>query len=140
MDILQFVYLRHLFCVKNKCYEKEDFYSVSIGINHIDFYNVRVCATPVPVHFDVGIIDPTSDQDEPQRSPATVPSVEIEDNTLIFITSCDGMELRLVNEEDETVFMTIISGSTLVLPSTLYGDYQLQIISENYIFYGDITL
>lgn len=104
------------------------------------FTNVRVCATPVPVHFDVGIIDPTSDQDEPQRSPVTVPSVEIEGNALTFITSCDGMELRLVNEENEIEFSTIISGSTLVLPSSLNGDYQLQIISENYIFYGDITL
>ena len=119
--------------------KKRIFIQLALVLTILTFTNVRVCATPVPVHFDVGIIDPTSDQDEPQRSPATVPSVEIEDNTLIFITSCDGMELRLVNEEDETVFMTIISGSTLVLPSTLYGDYQLQIISENYIFYGDIT-
>lgn len=100
--------------------------------------NVHVSATPVQVQLNVCIIDPTNDQDEPQRS--TVPSVEIEDNILYFITSCDDMELRLVNEEDEVEYTTVISGSTLVLPSTLNGNYQLQIISETYIFYGDITL
>lgn len=52
MDILQFVYLRHLFCVKNKCYEKEDFYSVSIGINHIDIYQSTIYSKLRP-----GIID-----------------------------------------------------------------------------------
>ena len=50
------------------------------------------------------------------------------------------MELRLVNEDDEVVFTTIISSSTLILPSYLSGSYQLQIISNNYIFYGEITL
>lgn len=120
--------------------KKMIFIQFALVLTVLIFTNVRVCATPVPVHFDVGIIDPTDNQDEPQRSPVTVPSVEIEDNVLTFITSCDGMELRLVNEEDETVFTTIISGSTLVLPSSLNGDYQLQIVSQNYIFYGDITL
>ena len=106
----------------------------------LSFTNVHVIATPVQVQLNVCIIDPTNDQDEPQRSTVTVPSVEIEDNILYFITSCDGMELRLVNEEDEVEYTTVISGSTLVLPSTLNGNYQLQIISETYIFYGDITL
>ena len=50
------------------------------------------------------------------------------------------MELRIVNEDNGVEFTTIISGSTLILPSYLNGNYQLQIISENYVFYGDITL
>ena len=120
--------------------KKRIYIQFALVLTVLIFTNVRVCATPVPVHFDVGIIDPTDNQDDPQRSPVTVPSAEIEDNVLTFITSFDGMELRLVNEEDETVFTTIISGSTLVLPSSLNGYYQLQIISENYIFYGDILL
>ncbi len=102
------------------------------------FANVYVSADPVLV--ELSIIDPKDDQDEPQRSSVIVPSVEIEDNVLTFITSCDGMELRLVNEENEVEYTTIISGSTLVLPSYLNGDFQLQIICENCIFYGVITL
>ena len=87
----------------------------------------------------VGYVDPGDDQDEPQRGPV-VPLVEIEDNTLTFITSCDGLELRLVNEENELEFTTVIYGSTLVLPSYLSGDYQLQIISGNYFYFGGISL
>ena len=102
--------------------------------------NVHVSAEPVLVNLEVGFIDPTNDQDEPQRNPIIVPSIEIEDNILTFITPCDYMELRLVNEENEVEYSTYILGSTLVLPSYLNGEYQLQIISGNYIFYGYITL
>ena len=94
----------------------------------------------MPIHFVIGIIDPTSNQDEPQRSPVPAPFVEIDDNILTFLTPCERMELRLVNEDDETVFTAIISGPTLELPSSFSGLYQLQIIIGNYIFYGAITL
>ena len=66
--------------------------------------NVHVSAEPVLVNLEVGFIDPTNDQDEPQRNPVIVPSIEIEDNILTFITSCDYMELRLVNEENEVEY------------------------------------
>ena len=119
---------------------RKSFIILTLAFAMLSLSNVPMFADPVPVHFDVGIIDPTSDQDEPQRTPVTVPYVEIEDNTLTFVTNCDGMELSLVNEDDEVVFTTIISSSTLVLPTYLSGSYQLQIISNNYLFYGDITL
>ena len=102
--------------------------------------NVRVSAASTQVLFEVGYIDPGNTQDEPQRNPTTVPTVEIEDNILTFVTPCDGLELRLVNEENGVEFTTVISGTTLVLPSYLSGDYQLQIISGSYVFYGGITL
>lgn len=102
--------------------------------------NVQVSAEPVPVNLNVGIIDPRDDQDDPQRNPIIVPTVEFEDGVLTFITPCDNMVLRLVNEEDEVEYTTVISGSTLVLPSTLNGNYQLQIINGNYLFYGSLTL
>lgn len=102
--------------------------------------NVHVNAEPVQVNLNVGFIDPRDDQDDPQRNPVIVPSVELEDGVLTFITSCDNMELCLVNEENEVEYSTLIIGSTLVLPSYLNGDYQLQIISGYNLFYGNITL
>ncbi len=102
--------------------------------------NVHVSAKPVPVNLSVGFIDPADDQDDPQRNPIIIPSVEIEDGVLFFITSCDNMELRLVNEDDEVEYTTTIFGPMLILPYYLYGDYQLQIISGNILFYGNITL
>ena len=106
----------------------------------LSFFSVRASAVSMQVYFDVGIIDPDDTQDEPQRNPTIAPTVEIENYTLTFITPCEGLVLRLVNEDDEVEFTTIISGSTLVLPSYLSGDYQFEIISGNYIFYGNITL
>ena len=114
---------------------KRKVYLFTLVLALLSLINVHVYADPVQVNFDVGIIDPTDDQDEPQRNPVIAPSVEIEDGVLTFITQCDNMELRLVNEENEVVYTTVISGSTLVLPSYLNGVYQLQLISGNYIFY-----
>ena len=102
--------------------------------------NVHVSAAPVQVPLVVDYVDPENDQDEPNRTPIVIPVVEIEDNTLTFVTHCDGMVLRLVNEDNEIEYITVISGSTLVLPSYLSGNYELQIISGSYVFYGDITL
>ena len=102
--------------------------------------NVRVSAIPVQVPLQVEHIDPDDTQDGPGRGPVQPPIIYIEDGTLTFVTNCNGCELRLVNDEDEVEYTTVISGSTLVLPSTLSGSYQLQIISGNYIFYGEVEL
>jgi len=123
-----------------KIMKRNPFFLLTLIVALLSLTNVHVSAEPVLVNLNVGFIDPTEDQDEPQRNPVIVPSVEIEDNILTFITPCDYMELRLVNEENEIEYTTYILGSTLVLPSYLNGEYQLQIISGNYIFYGDITM
>ena len=120
--------------------KRKSLFLFALIVTLLSLTNVHVSAEPVQVNLEVGFIDPTENQDDPQRNPVFAPSVEIEDNILTFITSCDYMELRLVNEENEVEYSTYILGSTLVLPSYLNGDYQLQIISGNYIFYGDITL
>ena len=69
-----------------------------------------------------------------------IPEVDIEDYTLTFDDSCLGCELRLVDENDNVVYTTTITSNTLVLPSTLSGEYELQIISGIYCFYGYIEL
>ena len=125
---------------KFQAMKTNSFILLALILTMLSLSQVHVSAAPVQVHLIVGIIDPTDNQDEPQRSPAIVPDVEIEDYVLTFITPCDSMELRIVNEDNGVEFTTIISGSTLILPSYLNGNYQLQIISENYVFYGDITL
>lgn len=106
----------------------------------LSFFNARVNADPVEVQLEVGYIDPTYDQEVPHRNP--VPEVSIDGYTLIFSTPCDGCLLRIVNEDGGVEYSTIIptGATTLVLPSYLSGDYELQIISGSYIFYGDITL
>ena len=104
--------------------------------------SVRVSALPAEVILSVDIIDPTDETNNPHRNPIPVPEVSIEDYTLFFDTPCDGCLLRIVNEDDDVEYSTIIPiGTTsLVLPTYLSGNYELQIISGEYIFYGDITL
>ena len=100
------------------------------------FSSVCVEAAPVPVHLS--IIDPTEDQGEPHRGPVLVPEIDIEDHTLSFDTSCYGCTLILLNEDGEVAYTTIITSDSLVLPSTLSGDYELRLIPTggSYYFYG----
>ena len=120
--------------------KKSKIYNFFFLVAALTLSSGRVSALPAEVILSVDIIDPTDETNNPHRNPILVPEVSIDGNTLFFVTPCDGLALRLVNEEYETVFTTIISGSTLVLPSSLSGDYELQIINGNYVFYGDITL
>lgn len=74
-----------------------------------------------------------------KKSLILIPEVTMQGNTLRFITPCDGYELRLMQDE-EVYYSTEINDDTLTLPPTLHGVYELQIVSDNYIFYTEITL
>ena len=92
------------------------------------------------VPLQVGIFDPTYNQGNPNKTPILVPEVSIDDYVLTFDDSCLGCELRLVDENDNVVYTTTITSNTLVLPSYLSGEYELQIIRGIYCFYGYIEL
>ena len=104
--------------------------------------SVRMMADPIEVPLEVGYIDPSDNQDNPNKTPTLVPIISIEGYTLYYNTPCDGFQLRIVDEFDNVVYSTVIpAGATsLVLPSSLSGSYELQIISGIYCFFGDITL
>lgn len=93
------------------------------------------------IPLQVTDIDPT-DPDDPHKGPVVIPSVSIDDHTLYFGTPCDGCTLNVVDSNDVVVYTTVIpvGATSLVLPSTLSGEYELQIIQGNYCFYGPITL
>ena len=100
--------------------------------------SVSVMATIVDL--EVGYVDPKDGDDDQQRSQGLVPEVNIEDNTLTFYTPCDGCVLRLLDENDNVVYSTVIpTGTTsIVLPSYLSGNYEIQIVQGNIYFYGNI--
>ena len=120
--------------------KKKVFILLTLVVAMLSLSNVRASAVPVRVHFQVGYIDPSMEQTNPNRTPIQPPLIYIEDGTLTFATPCDGCELRLVNAEDEVEYTTVISGSTLELPSDLSGTYVLEIICGDYVFLGEITL
>ena len=92
------------------------------------------------IHLQVRYDDPLVEQENPHRDPVEAPEVYIEDHTLTFDSSCHNCTLRLVNADNEVEYTTVITSSTLVLPSTLEGTYELQIIQGEWCFYGDIEL
>ena len=106
----------------------------------LPFTNVCVDVFSSEVSLEVRIEDPNNDKPPYPKTPILVPEVSIEDYTLTFDASCLGCELRLLDENGVMVYSSTITSSTLVLPSYLSGDYELQIISGIYCFYGYINL
>lgn len=95
-----------------------------------------------PIDFGVGYEDPQNPEDDYPRSPILIPNVDIDGYTLTFYTPCDGCVLRLIDENDVVAYSTVIpTGATsLVLPSYLSGDYEIQIVRGVFCFYGYINL
>lgn len=96
----------------------------------------------VEIDLEVGIFDPTGSHEPPHKGPVVVPSVSLECHTLIFATPCDGCLLRLLDENGAVVYSTIIpvGATSLVLPSYLSGNYEIQIVQGNICFWGYIYL
>lgn len=103
--------------------------------------SVRVSAASTSIPLTGGYIDP-KEGEEYHRSQALVPELEIDDYTLFFMTPCDGCVLRLLDENRDVVYSTVIPDSavSLVLPSYLSGEYEIQIIQGNIYFWGYVEL
>ena len=102
----------------------------------------KVVADNITVPLTGGYIDPTIGQDNPHKGPVLIPEVSLDDHTLYFYTPCDGYTLNLVDANDVVVYTIVIPVGTTswVLPSSLSGEYELQLITGNYCFWGMITL
>lgn len=99
-----------------------------------------VYADPSDIDLEFGYVDPNNQNPDQHRTLPAIPEVSIDGYTLSFISPCNGYTLRLLDENDNVVYSTVIVSSTLVLPSTLSGDYRIEIISGNYCFWGYIYL
>ena len=102
--------------------------------------NLHVMAQSID--FGVGYEDPHNPFGDDPRSPILIPEVDIDGYTLIFYTPCDGCVLRLINENDVVVYSTVIptGANSLVLPSYLSGNYEIQIVRGIFYFGGYINL
>lgn len=122
--------------------KKKHYFLVSLLAVMLPLKSVQVAANPIIIPLEVGIDDPTSNHDNPQRTPVLVPEVSIDGYELLFGTPCDGCTLRLLNASGQVEYSTVIpaNATSMVLPSYLEGDYELQIVQGYWCFYGDITL
>ena len=91
------------------------------------------------------VIKPTNPggiQIPPSKSPILVPEVYLDGNTLSFDSTIEGCTVQLLDEDETVVYSSVISigQTTLVLPTTLSGEFELQIVSGDITFYCDIEL
>lgn len=87
-------------------------------------------------------IKPNVEQTPFPKSPVQTPEVYLDENVLSFDEAIEGCLVQLVDEDEDVVFADFIdeNQTTLTLPSTLTGTYELQIITDSYIFYCEIDL
>ena len=100
---------------------------------------VTLTASAERVNLQAGKIDRPIGGGYNPKSPVEIPIVDLDDHTLYFTTSCVGDTLQLV-QNDVVVYSTIITSDEVELPATLEGDFELQIIHDNWLFYGDVEL
>ena len=76
------------------------------------------------------------------RTPITAPIVYIDDYTLLFEANHPEYALNIKDENNVVVYTTVVysTQTQVILPSTLSGDYQIELVVNKYYFCGYINL
>lgn len=76
------------------------------------------------------------------RTPMRPPVVYIEDYTLSFETNHPDYVLTIKDEDGYVVYTTTVFSTDIevILPSTLSGDYEVNLVMGNWLFTGWISL
>ncbi len=103
---------------------------------------INLNAASLPVDLHAGYNNQGTKQGGPQRGPVIVPEVNIDGDDLLFLTPCIGFTLQLLDENGGEVYSTIITSSTVTLPSILNGEYEILLLPDtgSIYFFGTITL
>lgn len=104
---------------------------------------MNVCAMAWdPIPFTVSFDDDQPGGNGHGKSLVQVPKVYIDDYTLLFEANHPEYVLNIKDEDDNVVYtMTVYSTQTqVVLPSTLSGDYQIELVMGYWHFTGWINL
>lgn len=94
------------------------------------------------ITFECGIFDPSSIGHQPPKSPINPPTVYINDYTLTFATSHPEYVLYIKDENETVVYSTVVASAAteVVLPSTLSGYYEIDLVMNEWCFWGYINL
>lgn len=95
-----------------------------------------------PIDFVVRIIDEKPIGHGNPKSPMRPPVVYIEDYTLAFVADHPEYILNIKDEDGEVVYSTVVYSALtqVTLPSTLAGDYEVNLVMGNWLFVGWINL
>ena len=95
-----------------------------------------------PVHLSAEKIDNSALGNSSQKAPMAPPMVYIEDYVLSFAVGHPDYVLSIKDEDGNEVYATSVfsSETDVTLPSSLSGDYCIELIYGNWKFTGYITL
>ena len=93
------------------------------------------------ISFAVGYFDPVPSTKPLPKSPVAEPDVECEDDVLLFKAQHHDYTLQLFDSEGDLAYSFFVPSSitTVNLPSTLSGEYELRLYpadGSSYYFYG----
>ena len=76
------------------------------------------------------------------RMPMEIPDVFLSDHSVSITGSHQDFTFELIDEDGNFVFQTqfLSSMTSVVVPNTISGSYELRLVSDNGYFYGLITL
>ena len=109
-------------------------------------FSVFILSTSVSaqvlVPLTMSIIDEQPGTNDYPRSPMLVPTVYIDDYTLLFAADHPEYVLYIKDENNNVVYSTVVSSTQtqVILPSTLSGDYQIELVVNNLLYKGWIEL
>ena len=94
------------------------------------------------IGFDVHYDDPSPIGHLPEKSPIQPPTVYIQDYTLTFTVDHPEYVLYIKDENDVVVYTTTVysTDTQVVLPSTLSGEYKIELVMGNWLFTGYLIL
>lgn len=97
--------------------------------------------TIVPLSVNIEENDQPGGNGNP-RTPIEVPLVYIEDYTLTFETNHPDYVLTLKDRDGYVVYTTTVftTDPEVILPSTLSGNYEINLVMGNWLFIGGINL
>ena len=96
----------------------------------------------VLVPLTVSIIDEQPGGNGQPKTPVLAPKVYIDDYTLLFEVDHPEYVLYIKDEDGDVIYSTVVSSTQtqVVLPSTLSGNYQIELVMGNWLFTGWINL
>ena len=105
--------------------------------------SVSLYAEPEDIPLERGYTDPSNGQHNPHKYPSLIPEVSIDNHELIFQSSHSSYSIDIILNGIVVYSVDVDEcTSSIVLPSWLSGEYELQLFPEgsDYYFYGFITL
>ena len=86
--------------------------------------------------------NPTSSGNPHPRSPVLVPTASLDGHTFYINGGHADFVVQLLDEDDNVAYQTVMPSDvgSIVLPSTLSGTYQIQLLWGDWMFYGWINL